>query len=124
MNKKRMMAVIDSIDVESFCMADYAHRSRVEPCRTVMCLAGWAAVHAGDPPAFDQLDLDDWDRGWLNVPPSTDVTVSGRCIHNVAREYLGLTHDEANRLFFATNVTTPNDLRILVNEMTAHDRHV
>lgn len=124
MDKKRVLAVIDSIDVESFCMADYAHRSRVEPCRTVMCLAGWAATHAGDPPAFDQLDLDYWNRGYLNTPLSTDVTVSGRCIHNVAREYLGLTHDEADRLFFACNVTTPEGLHVLVNEMTAHDRDV
>ena len=102
MNRRRVDAVIDSIVAERLDMRTWATR---RPCGTVMCLAGWAAAHAGDPPRFFEGASD------------TKHTLSGYHVETVAREYLGLTVREASTLFLAFHAKTPDDLRDLVDQL-------
>lgn len=102
MNRDRTLTVIDSIDPERLNMGAFAVRTS---CGTVMCLAGWACVHAGDPPHFDpESDV-------------TETTRSGRRIYVVAQEYLELDNRETVRLFYSFDVATTRDLRAIVDEL-------
>jgi hypothetical protein len=101
-NRSRVDTVIDSIVAERLDMTTWARRTS---CGTVMCLAGWAAVHAGDPPRF------------LEGATHTMYTLSGYPVETVAREYLGLTVQEACTLFLAFHAKTPDDLRDLVDQL-------
>lgn len=59
-------------------------------CGTTHCVAGWACEMSGHPLAWDGLC-------------ASDYTVSGLHVPVLAQELMGLTDDEANRLFFETN---------------------
>lgn len=109
MNKKRALAVVDSIDAERLNMGLWATAPRGNACRTVMCYAGWAATHAGDPPSFAPEHM-------FQAGPdqATERTRSGRHIYAVAQHYLELSHDEMCELFYAFDAETPNDLRKLI----------
>jgi len=83
-------------------MSTWARRKRswsTQGCKTTLCLAGWAATLAGDPPAFsDALD---------SVP---ELTVSGRSIEAVGAEWLELDRSERD-LLYAEHCYTTEQLR-------------
>lgn len=76
-------------------VADIAGKAEIEEldCGTRMCIAGWAA------------DLTGWHySAFLTAGDQTGRMYKGdrsESIENIAREALGLTHDEATKLFAA-----------------------
>lgn len=121
MNKGRVLNVVDAIDARYFDMESYATRPVTGDCGSTMCLAGWAATIAGDPPAYDdRVLIDEDDVGYV----ATELTASGRYIHDVAAEYLELTDTEAIALFHAYHVTTPDGLRHLVNTLNTESEFI
>lgn len=109
MNKKRALEVVDSIDAERLNMGLWATAPHGNVCRTVMCYAGWAATHAGDPPSFAPEHM--FQTG---IYAGTDRTRSGQLIYTVAERYLDLSHAEMCELFYAFDAQTPDDLRKLI----------
>lgn len=108
MNEERFEQVLTAIEagVANGIEADldmnvYASKTQ---CGTTLCLAGWAAVLSGDPP--------DWPQG-IDI----QSTVSGRDIHDVGAEWLGMNCFEQN-LFYASAVDA-NDLRRKAERMKA-----
>lgn len=123
MNKERVFKVIDAIDVRYFDMESYATRPVKSDCGSTMCLAGWAATIAGDPPAYDLSAP--WYADENNVDyVATELTASGRYIFGVAARYLELTDDEAVTLFHAYHVTTPSELRHIVKTMNTDSEFI
>ncbi len=99
MNRERVDGVLDLIDDGHLDMGNWAMRD--DECGTAMCLAGWACVAAGDPPAFAH------GMHW------TEHTASGAFIDQTATTYLGLLKDEVEPLFHCA-AGTVEDLRVAV----------
>lgn len=99
MNVERVNQVLDLIDDGHLDMGNWAIRD--DECGTAMCLAGWACVAAGDPPAF--MPGMHW----------TEVTASGAGIAQAAATYLGLLKEEVEPLFHCAAGTVA-DLRVAV----------
>lgn len=68
---------------------DRVERSDVS-CGTTHCVAGWAVVKTGIPVKWEPITSD---------CSTTSKTVDGRAIIDVATKLLGLTDDQAERLF-------------------------
>ena len=77
-------------------------------CETSLCVAGHAAALSGYNPILTCAgDLD-----WGQVSRKLDVSHDeGEPVAQVAAKLLGLTEEEADRLFEASNETTPELLR-------------
>ena len=77
-------------------------------CETSLCVAGHAAALSGYNPVLtgaDELD-------WACVSKKLDAPHNeGQNVAEVAAKLLGLTEEEADILFEASNVSTANDLR-------------
>lgn len=116
MNHRRMNLTLDTIERVSargngrFSMENWAKWSPT--CGTTLCLAGWAATLAGDPPDFSVArsgtdNLDD---------VVTEYTQSGNLINEVAGRWLELDDDEQLDIFFI-HVDDVAELReLLVDE--------
>lgn len=110
-NAALLTQVLDKIEREpgSWNQHWYATRNRGPECGTAYCFAGHAVVLAG-------LEVD-WEREnsdegfWL---------VDGRPIPDVARELLGITPHQAERLFAGGNDL--DDLYEIVADLTGRDR--
>ena len=93
-------------------------------CKTVMCVAGWAASLSGynasvrfvtveehgvmvTHPKFDWGEVTKLKR-WKNRHPTRDTT---KDVKVVARKLLGVTHDESDILFHGDVTWTGDDLR-------------
>ncbi len=76
---------------DEFYMGSWYERTA---CGTTACLAGTAAAQAGWEPKFNAVGIAEY------------VVRDGvvRAVWAVAREYLGLTEDQASVMFFATNI--------------------
>ena len=77
-------------------------------CDTSLCVAGHAAALSGYHPVLTRNDELDWGQ----VSKNMDVPHNeGREVSMVARELLGITSEEADVLFEASNEVTPKLLR-------------
>ena len=77
-------------------------------CETSLCVAGHAAALSGFHPVLTCNDDLDWGQVSKKRDVSHDV---GEPVAQVARDLLGLTDEEADILFEASNQTTPQLLR-------------
>ena len=77
-------------------------------CDTSLCVAGHAAALSG----YNPILTFNGDLDWGQVSKNMDVPhEKGRPVAEVAQELLGITAEEADRLFEATNEVTPQLLR-------------
>lgn len=98
MNRERLETALAAAEREDGGVGfDVGYWGAETTCGTTLCLAGWAALHAGDPP-----DLARGTRvvGQVStvsdalVTRITDLTVTGRRVYDVASAWLELTDDE------------------------------
>lgn len=96
-----------------FDMRWWGYRDR---CGTALCLAGWAATLAGDPPDFEAPDAEDGDA---RAPVET---VSGETIVEVATRWLGVVDDETRAesgIFYELNARNARELRAAAERLAA-----
>lgn len=119
MNTERLSAVADAIERGSpatsnlgFNMRDFAahvdaqhkdYTGRAPTCGTVACIAGWAASLAAQSP----------------VTPQNRYSSGATGIFNTARNYLGLTEEEADSLFYVIEMGGYADDAILTQITSA-----
>jgi hypothetical protein len=85
---------------------DQSEYARLTPCGTKLCLAGRALVQAGWRPVFH----DQWAQTTDFEAPDGVVRSAGAA----ARDLLGLTEGEADRLFLAPDLETVRAVRDLI----------
>ena len=77
-------------------------------CETSLCVAGHAAALSGYNPVLTRNDELDWAQVSKRLDAPHD---EGQPVAEVAAQLLGLTEEEAEFLFEASNVSTADDLR-------------
>lgn len=96
MNKEMLMKIHDVLECEGDVkMGSWASGSRVTKCGTVGCIAGWAMIINGDTKKNGDL------KAAVYAACGGDEEARGM-------ELLGLTEEQANRLFYVQN--WPEDL--------------
>jgi hypothetical protein len=82
-------------------------------CGTTMCVAGWTCELAGE-----RLE---WQRSSTTTGVGTWCTTDGVYIPRRAAQLLGLTEDEAARLFFTNKDTALRNLKHLADTGSLED---
>lgn len=78
--------------------------AELNPCKTTMCLAGWAASQVvGEEVIVETLKEMIQECGDQVNDVVTVGTVSGGTVENIAREWFELDPYQANRLFYSQN---------------------
>jgi hypothetical protein len=71
---------------------------RKTECGTTYCIAGWAAVLSGAEPLWD-IDIDDTEEAATALHAGRGDKPYQRSIRTIAEEALGISYQEAGRLF-------------------------
>lgn len=91
---------------------------RDEICGTALCTAGWAVIEAGVAKVeLRQQTL--WGVTEEYVTLVDRVTGASLFPQEVAQELLGLSDDQANEIFFATDVMIPEEMCALIDAVIA-----
>lgn len=86
--------------------------TKVEECGTALCLAGHAALLTGWFPTKGDLHEGNEMLTWTTVSQQRGASyISGRGVSDVAQEALGITEEEASRLFAGGQEWTADEIR-------------
>lgn len=104
MNRERLEAALAAAERGDGGVGfDVGYWGAETTCGTTLCLAGWAALHAGDPPDLTRGKSVVAQVATVSdalVTRVTDLTVSGRRVSDVASAWLELGEDE-DWIFFS-----------------------
>lgn len=120
MDTERLIRVMGTLTDENLDMRNWGRSPQPVQmsCGTTMCLAGHTVVEAGYKLRWDEVTH----FGSGQVSYGASVTTDGKEIEYLARDLLGLEQRQAAAIFYATDITTVDELWEKVTEVTGVER--